>query len=746
MSPLSFFSSADAPPRATWSPQALLRWPAVVTLVVSMFAALTPAAAAERSADLYGKSRFQTPMAKAPLTRDVSALAAYPPATPQSPEHTAFPSVVAPRITTYPPTKANPLPTPPLPACGVIADCSFEVGGGWFGGDLTSPLLPLGIYGAGVDQGYGFFPSAPTDGVLSLLTGWDGDGPGIIYAGQDVILQPNAARLEFDYRAGWNMAGPLAGTLARTFSVEIQPSGGGSVLSSTTILIANPGTSNLDTGNLTGVVDISAFAGQPVRILFVWSVPENYTGPAVFQLDRIAVREDNCLAIGNCSFEWGTLGTWNLMDFVTPLIPAGVYASGAALTFNPCTPTDGGYAFGHGWDGNASDLLLFQDLVLPAAVSTIEFDYSAYCQNFGSLPRTFGLDIEPWGGGVPLWSQTVLTAPPGSASSAGPATAHLDVSALAGQAVRLVFRWRVPENYTGPGEFQLDHIRLTQGFCASIDNCSFETGAPPAWTTSDMVTPYIPIHVGPAGESAGFGFFTSLPTDGTYALLTGFDGDGPNTILAHQDVTIPLWADLLRFDYRAAWDMLNVVGTSTRPRTCEVAIEPWGGGPTLASDFVLLAPPQTANLDTGPLSRTFPVGAFAGQPVRIVFRWIIPESFTGPGFFQLDRVMFDNSVLAVGPGGSPGQALDLRPAMPNPSRQATTFSFTLPKAGDVEMEIVDVRGARVWSERHAGLAAGEHQLAWSGMRAGGGAAAAGVYYARVRTPAGSSSRMFVRVR
>jgi hypothetical protein len=132
--------------------------------------------------------------------------------------------------------------------------------------------------------------------------------------------------------------------------------------------------------------------------------------------------------------------------------------------------------------------------------------------------------------------------------------------------------------------------------------------------------------------------------------------------------------------------------------------------------------------------------------VRIVFRWNVPESFTGPAFFQLDRVAFDNSVLAVGPGGSPGRALDLRPAMPNPSREATSFAFTLPQAGDVELEIVDVRGARVWREHPAAMPAGEHQLAWNGVRAEGGAAAAGVYYARVRTPAGSRSRMFVRVR
>jgi hypothetical protein len=321
----------------------------------------------------------------------------------------------------------------------------------------------------------------------------------------------------------------------------------------------------------------------------------------------------------------------------------------------------------------------------------------------------------------------------------------VELRAFAGSPVRLVFRWSVPENKKGPADFQLDNIRLTQGTCASIDNCSFETGAFPGWITSDMATPHVPIHVGPAEENTGFGFFASAPTDGAFALITGFDGEGPGTISAYQDVVMPQWADQLRFDYRAGWDLVTFGGGS-RKRTFEVAIEPFGGGAALASDVVLAPEPQTQVWDTGPRSRTFPVGAFAGQLVRIVFRWNVPEPFTGPAFFQLDRIAFDNSVLTVGPGGSPGRSLELRPAMPNPSHEATSFAFTLPQAGDVELEIVDVRGARIWREYHARLPAGEHQLAWNGVRAEGGAAPAGVYYARVRTPAVSRSRMFVRVR
>ena len=32
---------------------------------------------------------------------------------------------------------------------------------------------------------------------------------------------------------------------------------------------------------------------------------------------------------------------------------------------------------------------------------------------------------------------------------------------------------------------------------------------------------------------------------------------------------------------------------------------------------------------------------FAEQPVRVKFRWVIPECFAGPGFFQLDNVLIN---------------------------------------------------------------------------------------------------------
>lgn len=674
----------------------------------------------------------------------------YPPVPPVAGEPFTLPRAAAPRVQSYPLRNVGLTPTPPLPACGVIANCSFENAlNGWATMDVAGAIYPVGVHGGGQSPGYGLFSSAPTSGSNALLTGWDGNGPGDIAVSQDIILEPTASRLEFDYRAGWDLLNFTSATLPRTFSVQLQPGGGGPPLSTTTVLSASPGSMNLDTGNLLGSVDVAAYAGRSVRVLWIWRVPESFTGPAFFQLDNIRVSERACPIVTNCSFETSDLTGWTVTDIASPTLPAQVRATGTPLQSVSCQPTEGAFAFTHGWNGaGPGDILLSQVVSLPASISSLEFDYRAsWSLAPGSAPaRSFQLEVQPAAGGAPLASHPILLAAAGSSQAdTGPRTAILGLAAFAGQTVRIVFRWHVPAGSLGPADFQLDRIRFTQGHCADILNCSFETGVSPAWTVADLGQPLLPVQAAQSGATPGYGLFLSDPTDGSYAMLHGFDGDGPGDIRLTQLVTLPLWGDQLRFDYRAGWD-LATFGGATQPRSFLVSILPEGAGPPLLSQTVLVAAAGTQVLDTGPRSRALSIGALAGQTVRIEFRWHVPEYFTGPAFFQLDRVMIDNVVLAVGPGGGPGQRLELQPARPNPSRESTTFAFTLPQLGDVELEIVDVRGARVWSERHEALPAGEHRLGWSGRTSAGRLAPAGVYYARVRAPGTSTSRMFVRVR
>ncbi|NEP04363.1 MAG: PEP-CTERM sorting domain-containing protein [Okeania sp. SIO2G4] len=172
-----------------------------------------------------------------------------------------------------------------------IVNGSFENGfTGWITEDLTTPFFPLIVDGAGETPGFGFFTSDPTDGSLAALHGFDGNGPGIISIAQDVFISSSNTELSFDFRGAWDLVN-FVPTSARVFDVNIEEVGGGSTLLSTNFLMANPGEFVSDTGNLTGSLDLSAFANSSVRINFDWFIPEDFTGPAFFQLDNVQLTQ-----------------------------------------------------------------------------------------------------------------------------------------------------------------------------------------------------------------------------------------------------------------------------------------------------------------------------------------------------------------------------------------------------------------------------------------------------------------------
>ncbi len=176
---------------------------------------------------------------------------------------------------------------PPVEACGG-ANESFETGdfSGWLTQDLSNPFFALRVDGAGISPGFGLFSSAPTDGLFAALHGFDGNGPGTITVAQDFDLPAGATALEFDYRGGWVLT--FGATQDRTFEVTLRPAGGGAPFEPPQlILTALAGTVVPDTGNLVGSIDVSAYAGSTVQVSFEWFVPENFTGPAFFQMDNI---------------------------------------------------------------------------------------------------------------------------------------------------------------------------------------------------------------------------------------------------------------------------------------------------------------------------------------------------------------------------------------------------------------------------------------------------------------------------
>ncbi len=188
-------------------------------------------------------------------------------------------------------------------------------------------------------------------------------------------------------------------------------------------------------------------------------------------------------------------------------------------------------------------------------------------------------------------------------------------------------------------KFFFDEVGPSANVCG-IENPSFETGDFSGWNAVDHSAPFFPLAVDGPGLSPGFGFFSSDPTDGGLAALTGFDGGGAETISIGQDVFVVPATPFLRADYRVAWNLVDFC-TGCLDRTFRLNIYAPGGAFLIDSRVVDVLPGGTTLLDSGDRLMNVDLSAFAGTPVFINFEFEVPEPSTGPAFLQLDNVRFE---------------------------------------------------------------------------------------------------------
>lgn len=203
----------------------------------------------------------------------------------------------------------------PLLYAASVTNGSFETGGfaGWIPADKGDPFEPLAVLPAGALTAFdGFGPNPniviPSQGVFAANHGFDGGtGGATISLSQDVGVISSGDILTFDYRAGWDLITFCFGCAPRMFDVSVEPAGGGAPLTTVNVLTALPGTdtlvgTNSDTGPLSGMLNLSPFAGLDARVSFNWLIPDSFSGPANFQLDNVAiVPEPTSLLLVFCS-------------------------------------------------------------------------------------------------------------------------------------------------------------------------------------------------------------------------------------------------------------------------------------------------------------------------------------------------------------------------------------------------------------------------------------------------------------
>ena len=216
---------------------------------------------------------------------------------------------------------------------------SFENGfTGWTLVDIPTPHIAMTTVTAGFDPGFGMFLAAPTDGTFAAMNGYDGGGPGSIILWQEVTV--SGGTIDFDWRAGFDLVTYCNGcTGDRTFSVHIEPAGGGSALQTDLIHTAVHNTQNFDTGPMSASVDVSAFSGQTVRVVFDWWIPENFTGPGACQVDNVRFGGPAGPAlqvVGTCGQPGSGVQALNMTPNGTCGFAASPSSAGITVPAGPC--------------------------------------------------------------------------------------------------------------------------------------------------------------------------------------------------------------------------------------------------------------------------------------------------------------------------------------------------------------------------------------------------------------------------
>ncbi len=467
---------------------------------------------------------------------------------------------------------------------------------------------------------------------------------------------------ESDGVVQWNIGTMLTNTVVtRTFQVTVDPNFSGSPgIAKTSVVITD--SVPVNTTYVPGSASNGGSESDEVVHSTIGTMLTNTVVPPTFQ---VAVDPNFSGSITNTAYITSTQGISNSVTISTPVIIPSVDLSAdkrvdKELVFNGDVLT---YTIIITNSGLLSATNTTLTDTLPAEITYIPGSLNTQ----GSPPATFnGSDII-WIGTLPTGQAITFTFQATVTGAAGPITNTAIIS-----------------QSTLPDSVGASAITLVAHNCNllgnPITNCSFETADFTGWITTDLTSPFFSLSVNGARVTPGFGFFLSQPTEGAFAALHGFDGNGPGTIRIAQDVTLPPGLLTLEFDYRAAWDLFNY--GAALDRLFLLTVEPVGGGSSLQTTSILTAAVGTYVRDTGELKGGVDLSAFAGSTVRISFDWVVPENFSGPAFFQLDNVLINS----VNPSITKTVQLTNDPA-----QRSDPITYTIVVANSGGMDATNVR-------------------------------------------------------
>jgi len=136
-----------------------------------------------------------------------------------------------------------------------------------------------------------------------------------------------------------------------------------------------------------------------------------------------------------------------------------------------------------------------------------------------------------------------------------------------------------------------------------------------------------------------------------------------------------------------------------------------------------------------------------GRGGRLELTGNVQELRIGGQQFYLDNVCVKLAGGTTAVTGRPAAArIELAPAYPNPFNPSTTLAFSMPRSTPVRLTVHDLAGRLVATLVDGTLPAGGHAVTWQGDDATGRAVGAGLYFARLTTPDGTSVRRLALIK
>jgi unsaturated chondroitin disaccharide hydrolase len=99
-------------------------------------------------------------------------------------------------------------------------------------------------------------------------------------------------------------------------------------------------------------------------------------------------------------------------------------------------------------------------------------------------------------------------------------------------------------------------------------------------------------------------------------------------------------------------------------------------------------------------------------------------------YYFIEALMRYQTATTAAPAAPADDALQA--SFPNPFTPGAQIGLVLPRAGRVQLRVLDVRGAEVRTLADADYPAGRHAVTWDGRRGDGTAASSGIYYCELR--------------